>query len=154
MDILIGIDNSKNCPGIAVWRGNLETDEFSLDSIKAYALVRKGEGSSDGIFNVIRRPDYESNIQIFTDNAEQILKLANFNRGKEDCVFAAMEDYSFNSKGRSITVLAENAGILKNKLFYGIIGIRTYSPKLVKCFACPKGKGNPKGPGCLHEGIY
>jgi len=78
----------------------------------------------------------ENEIEVYIDNAQHTMNVIQSVKQEGDSVYAAIEDYSYGSYG-STTKLAEGMGVLKSTLYHNIILLRTYSPMLVKNFACP-----------------
>jgi len=133
MNILIGIDYSINSPGFCC----IDTSkEFKLYNIKFFTPVIEEAGN----FVYYKLKETSSHIEKYTQNAFA-LHDAVFHEFPQARAKAAMEGYSFGSKGK-IFNLAENAGILKRVLWESRIPFKIYQPQTIKRFATNNGRSD------------
>ena len=130
--MVIGIDYSMTSPAMCVMAGP------SLDRSMFYYLSsdKKRVGNFHNAIGVEHK-EYYSDQERYDNIAEFFLNKIPLNGGKPPHVF--IEDYSFGSTGK-VFHIAENAGLLKYKLWEVGIPFTTIAPSAIKKFATGKGK--------------
>jgi Holliday junction resolvasome RuvABC endonuclease subunit len=130
-----GIDLSLSSPAVCI---NIDPCSFAFNTCKFYCLtsnkkhVLKGEVLECALF-----PDYATQLQRYHNISNWIVEKINLY--KVNVVF--LEDYSFNSTGRVFNI-AENAGVLKYRLWNEGKQIYTIPPTVIKKTATGKGNSN------------
>lgn len=128
--IVCGIDYSLTSPAITIHEGN----EWDVANCKFYYIVhREKQLVTTGQF-------YGSLYQEYTSDSHRFENLSNWSLDiikKSDKAF--IEGYSYGSVGR-VFQIAENAGLLKYKLWKEKIPLGVFAPAEIKKYAT--GKGN------------
>lgn len=131
MSRIIGIDYSLSCPCACVLsedKSFIKSEVFYLTSTKKYA------DNWNNILGVLQKP-YKNFMERYGNNADFFIE--RLQPKKDDVIF--IEDYAMHSIGRTFD-LAENAGILKYKLYQMGVNAKIISPTVIKMFF--HGKGN------------
>lgn len=138
-----GIDYSLTSPAIAIYDG-----VGSLDRINSFYFMylnhdkKKIEHIDLMNLNIV---GYELDKSLVHDNQQKRYEvIADYfvNAVKEHSVDVVyIEDYSFGSRGK-VFHIAENAGLLKYKLYKEGIQVETVAPTRAKKFATGKGNAN------------
>jgi Holliday junction resolvasome RuvABC endonuclease subunit len=132
--IIGGIDYSLTSPAICVHEGN----EWKVENCKFYYNVHKEKNVVvSGQFYGFLYPEYESDCHRYDNLAawsEKILKDSNVEK-----VF--IEGYAFGAVGR-VFQIAENAGLLKHKIWKSNIPYQVFAPSEIKKHATGKGNSN------------
>lgn len=129
-----GIDYSMTCPSITVGCGK------DFKKCKSFFLYKPSskKDSRKGIYNKnifgIDQLDYTSQEERFDIISDWAMSILRRFKVTEVCI----EDYAMASKGR-VFHIAENTGVLKNKLYKEGIKIYTVSPMTAKKFFSTKG---------------
>ncbi len=129
-----GIDYSLSCPCICTYEGESENFSFSrceftwLTDTKKYAITR------DNLFGKVM-PKYSSDMERYANISDWALVALEGSRG------ITIEGYSMGSTGRVFN-LAENAGILKYRLYNLRYSVDVVPPTVIKKFATGKGNAN------------
>jgi Holliday junction resolvasome RuvABC endonuclease subunit len=137
--IYVGIDYSINSPGICILQDNQEAKFFFFhnnpDKLYKDILVRPSN------FYCYTYPkDYKHDTERFHLISEYVIKTIQKCRElSNEGIVVGLEDYSMGSRGKVFN-LAENAGILKHKLFTNDIDFHLFAPKSIKKSAT--GNGN------------
>jgi Holliday junction resolvasome RuvABC endonuclease subunit len=132
--IVAGIDYSLSSPAICVHEG----DEWNYDNCSFHYLVQKEKKlSALSPFFPTLYPSYESDVERFNNLALWSLNILKSSRVER--VF--MEGYAFGAVGR-VFQIAENAGLLKYKVWKEGIPFEVYPPTIIKKFATTKGNSN------------
>lgn len=133
-----GIDYSLTSPAVCTYVG--EEQDFSFDKCKIYFLSNKKKLSNynykniDGQQNLSDFESAEERYDFISDWAMDILIT-------DEIDTIALEDYSYGSTGK-VFHIAENAGLLKWKLWQAELSYQVVPPTVIKKFA--SGKGNAK----------
>lgn len=134
-----GIDYSMSCPSITI--GN--STDFKKCKTFFYTKKKKHEGAfPHNIYGMLENP-YESEMERFDNISEWAMAIMKKFKVTDVCI----EGYSMGSKGRVFNI-AENAGLLKYKLWKQGITFHSPPPTTVKKFF--SGKGN-SGKEQMHE---
>lgn len=132
IETLIGVDLSLTSPAVCVFKGV----EFDISSCKFHYLTDKKKYEyTDELISGERFSLYDNNEQRYHNISEWIMAIVKSSGASH--VF--IEDYSFASTGRVFNI-AENAGLLKHKLWRENIPFTTIPPTVIKKYAT--GKGN------------
>lgn len=142
---IIGIDYSLTSPGICFFEGT----DFSFQNCN-FAGISSKKKFADGVFwndqiQLFSYPPYDADNQIerFDKISEMFIGMIE----KFDPDFVCIEGLSMGSKSGKILDIAENAGIMKYKLYKSGYTVYKVPPTTIKKFAT--GKGNSK-----KEAIY
>lgn len=129
---ICGIDYSLTSPSICIFDG----DVWTIDNCKFYWL--NGKKKTQKIFNQFNGcayPEWNIDLERYDNISEWVLKFTS----SVSSVF--IEGYSMASKGKVFNI-AENAGILKYKLYKLNIPLFLIPPKTAKKFATGNGNAN------------
>lgn len=127
---VVGIDYSMSCPAITI----IATDqEFNFENCRVYYLSEKLPKALLPNVMGTRLGAYDHNEERF----DMIASWAIDKIPSDSTVY--IEDYSFGSKGK-VFHIAENAGLIKHKIWKQGVPINVVPPTVVKKFAF--GKGN------------
>lgn len=128
-----GIDYSLTSPAVCVFN---DKDEFCWNEVNVHFLsdIRKTQGNNGNVFGSPFHT-YKSDQERYDGIAKWVFSVLNVYNVEN--VF--IEDYSYGSTGR-VFHIAENAGVLKQKLWKYEIKFETIAPTVIKKFAT--GKGN------------
>lgn len=136
----VGIDYSINSPAVCIHDSNIE---FSFNTCKfIFVPQKKSQYFRNNQFDYIELPepiksdrdiDRISRYVILCDRIMSFLK-------KDDDIL--IENFSYSSKGSSITGMAENCSTLKTAIYRSGMVYDTIAPKTLKKFA--NGNGNSK----------
>lgn len=135
--ILAGIDYSYTCPAIAIYSG--EHDKFSFEACRFFYMIDTAKycGSfHNGIITGTKIPDYRCDEERYSNIADWAMDILENNH--VDDVY--IEGYAMGSKSGMIFNIAENAGLLKNRIWQEGWKLTTVPPTTIKKFAT--GKGN------------
>lgn len=133
-----GIDYSLTSPSVCIYEG--EVSDFCFDNCNIYFLSNTKKFSAynyknlDGQENLSNFSSPEERYDYISDWAMDIIVSHNVDK-------VAIEDYSYGSTGK-VFHIAENAGLLKWKLWQAEIEYVLAAPTHIKKFAT--GKGNAK----------
>jgi Holliday junction resolvasome RuvABC endonuclease subunit len=133
--MIAGIDYSLSSPAICVSNGALQpSTDFEKTSISYLTQGRKFEGR---LFNMtgLPMPAYSSQQERYELIADWAIERVS------GCSLVVLEDYSFGSTGR-VFHIAENAGLLKYKMYKKGLPFVTIAPTIIKKFATGKGNAN------------
>ena len=136
-----GIDYSLNGSGITVCEG-----EFTFENCKSYYITKTKKYDVDlldyGIYGTLAPDTFDHDFERWNYNAEWAFDIV------KDCDFIVMEGYSYGSKSSMAFQIAENAAIIKNKLFKSNIKYIIVPPSRIKKYATEKGNANKE---LMHE---
>jgi Holliday junction resolvasome RuvABC endonuclease subunit len=143
--IHIGIDYSMTCPAVCIFSGEDTTDPDNFE-FHYLAPNKKYEGSfENGFITGWMQPTFTSQEERFDKISEWVLMLltnaGGHEKGLNSDFNVTIEGYSMGSKGK-VFHIAENAGLLKHKLYKKHIAFDTPAPTTVKKFATGKGNAN------------
>jgi Holliday junction resolvasome RuvABC endonuclease subunit len=139
---IAGIDYSLTSPAICIYTGDNEKF-FEFDSCKIYYLSnnkRQQElASCSGISNIVAEPYPE-----WSTEEERHEKLSSWTMSLiQGCNEVFIEGYAFATSAQAgVRSIAENTGLLKNKMWLGRIPFKNYPPSVIKKFATGKGNAN------------
>lgn len=134
-----GIDYSLSCPAITIG----PSKDFGKCKSFYYTNKKKLEGKFDhGIFGMLALP-YEHEMERIENISEWAMSILKKFKVSDACI----EDYSFGSKGR-VFHIAENAGLLKWKMWKAGIKYNSVPPTSAKKYFT--GKGN-SGKDVMHQ---
>lgn len=131
MRMIAGIDYSLSSPAICVYNGSID---FKDTKVSYLTPSRKFEGlllNMEGLPMPAYRSQQERYELIADWAIERVAK----------CKLVVLEDYSFGSTGR-VFHIAENAGMLKYKMYKKGLPFITIAPTIIKKFATGKGNAN------------
>lgn len=142
--IYVGIDYSLTSPAVCVY--NTASGDFCFDNTRCFFVATKKmhEGYDDGIIKANSTP------MLWKTPQERYIGLTNWalnsmgidlHTTPEDDMIVYIEDYAFAAKGR-VFHIAENTGILKDRLHRYCIPFETVAPSAIKKFATTKGNAN------------
>jgi len=133
--VIAGIDYSLSSPAICVHEGK----EWDYKNCTFYYLVSKEKflNTEDSQYLPTLYPQYREDMERFDRLAEWSISTC-LNRGVD---IVSLEGYAFGAVGR-VFQIAENAGLLKYKLWEQHIGVDIYAPTMIKKFATDKGNCN------------
>ena len=137
---IAGIDYSLTSPAICIYTGDNEKF-FEFDSCKIYYLSNNKRqqqlASCSGISNIVAEPYPE-----WSTEEERHEKLSSWTMSLiQGCNEVFIEGYAFATSAQAgVRSIAENTGLLKNKMWLGRIPFKNYPPSVIKKFAT--GKGN------------
>lgn len=131
---IVGIDYSMTSPSLCVFN----SEKFSYSKCKFYFLTdkKKLEVRTKTIEGTLF-DEYASQEERFDFISEWAMSI--LNKCLPDAVY--MEDYSFASTGRVFNI-AENAGLLKHKMWISNQKFYTIPPTVIKKYATGKGNAN------------
>ena len=129
---VVGIDYSMSCPAITIFNSD---QEFHFGNCVIHYLSEKVPKALLPNVHGTRLGEYANNEERFDLISEWAVSCV----PKSATVF--IEDYSFGSKGK-VFHIAENAGLVKHKLWKLGHPIHPIPPTVIKQFAT--GKGNAK----------
>lgn len=133
-----GIDYSLTSPSICIYEGKV--NEFDFDKCKIYFLSNTKKFSTYNYKNI----DGQENLSNFSSPEERYDFISDWAMDiiiSHEVEKVAIEDYSYGSTGK-VFHIAENAGLLKWKLWQSEIEYVLVAPTHIKKFAT--GKGNAK----------
>ena len=129
-----GIDYSINGPGITIFEGN----EFVFKNTKNYYLTNMKKYDMDvselNIYGELITGNFKSDFERWDFNGSWAYNII------KECDFVYMEGYSLGSKSSMAFQIAENASIIKYKMYKNNIPFKVIPPTTIKKFA--SGKGN------------
>ena len=131
---IVGVDYSMSCPAITIF--STDVQDFTFDVCQIHYLSEKSVKNLLPNVHASRLSEYAHNEERFDLISDWAMSAI----PTQDCV-VYIEDYSLGSKGK-VFHIAENAGLLKNKLWRAGIPIHPVAPTVVKKFAT--GRGNAK----------
>ena len=147
--ILAGVDYSINSPAMAVLDVDGEMSKcFPINEV-VVCVVNKRIKKQDIINNrtvVIPYIMFKNNIERFDKLSNIFLSFLDPICDKDE-KYVAIENYSYGSRGRAILQIAENVGLLKQKLYLKGCNIRLYEPTYIKKFATDDGRANKEKMG-------
>ena len=131
---VVGIDYSMTSPSVCVHPTDID---FSFESCVFYNItsVKNLIPSQQITFETL--PVYLTDAERFETLSNKIIEFLS----KFRIALVLIEGYSMGSKGMVFNI-AENTGILKNKMYRSDIPLATMSPTSIK--KCATGKGNAK----------
>ncbi len=142
MKKIAGIDYSLTSPAICIYTG--DNEKFSeFDSCKIYYLSNNKRqqqlASCSGISNIVAEPYPE-----WSTEEERHEKLSSWTMSLiQGCNEVFIEGYAFATSAQAgVRSIAENTGLLKNKMWLGRIPFKNYPPSVIKKFATGKGNAN------------
>jgi hypothetical protein len=127
---VVGVDYSMSCPAITIFNTD---QEFNFGNCVIHYLSEKVPNNSLPNVHGTRLSEYTNNEQRFDLISEWAVGCI----PRSATIF--IEDYSFGSKGKTFHI-AENAGLVKHKLWRLGHSIHPIPPTVIKKFAT--GKGN------------
>jgi hypothetical protein len=140
---IAGIDYSITSPAICVYTEEEDGGHFDFDRCVFYYLsntekqrqLAAGSGLSNINTEVYPKWDTEEERhELLTTWAHGII---------QSCQEVYLEGYAFASSGKSyVRSVAENTGLLKNRMWKNRIPFKTYPPTVIKKFATGKGNAN------------
>jgi hypothetical protein len=139
---IAGIDYSLTSPAICIYTGDNEKF-FEFDSCKIYYLSNNKRqqqlASCSGISNIVAEPYPE-----WSTEEERHEKLSSWTMSLiQGCNEVFIEGYAFATSAQAgVRSIAENTGLLKNKMWLGRIPFKNYPPSVIKKFATGKGNAN------------
>ncbi len=142
MKKIAGIDYSLTSPAICIYTGDNEKF-FEFDSCKIYYLSNNKRqqqlASCSGISNIVAEPYPE-----WSTEEERHEKLSSWTMSLiQGCNEVFIEGYAFATSAQAgVRSIAENTGLLKNKMWLGRIPFKNYPPSVIKKFATGKGNAN------------
>jgi len=132
---IAGVDYSMTCPCVCVFNFDF-VDKFEFDKCKFYFLIKKKKWDAEVGSGQFQGEQHKE----FTSQEERFNNITNFTVNKLwDLEKVFIEGYSFGSVGQVFNI-AENTGVLKNKLFNLDIPFDIIAPSVIKKYAT--GKGN------------
>jgi Holliday junction resolvasome RuvABC endonuclease subunit len=132
--IIAGIDYSLTSPAICVHEGS----EWSYNNCSFYYLVKKEKQlNTFSPFYPSIYPSYENDVERFDILSSWSLGILKAHKVKK----CFIEGYAFGAVGR-VFQIAENAGLLKHKVWEEGIPFEVYPPTVIKKFATTKGNAN------------
>lgn len=141
--ISVGIDYSMTSPAVCIHKGDIWSFENSVTHF--LTSVKKHEGKHSRYFVGHPYPIYKTPEERFDLISDWVLGLLDPNVLGPDVGYPAMkiaiEGYSMGSKGK-VFHIAENAGLLKHKLWSKNLKFECPAPTQVKKFATGKGNAN------------
>lgn len=128
-----GIDYSLTSPAVCVYN---DKNPFEWNGVNVHFLsdIRKTQGNHGNVFGSPFHT-YKSDQERYDGIAKWVFSVINLYNVEN----VYIEDYSYGSTGR-VFHIAENAGVLKQKLWKYNINFHTIAPTVIKKFAT--GKGN------------
>lgn len=131
---IVGVDYSMTSPSLCVFSGT----KFEYNKCKFFYLTDKKKLEvKNKIMEGTLFDEYRNQQERFDFISRWALNI--INRHSPSIVF--MEDYSFASTGRVFNI-AENAGLLKHKMWTSNQPFYTIPPTVIKKFATGKGNSN------------
>jgi hypothetical protein len=133
--VIAGIDYSLTSPALCIHEGK----EWSYENCTFYYLVNKEKHleREDKKYIPTLYPQYRDDMERFEKLSEWTLGNC-LNHGVE---LVALEGYAFGAVGR-VFQIAENAGLLKYKLWEQEIIVDIFAPTMIKKYATDKGNAN------------
>ena len=139
---IAGIDYSLTSPAICVYK---EEDDgfFDFDRCMLYYLSNNKRqqqlAARSGVSNIIAEPYPEWKCE-----EERHEKLASWAYQRiQGCSEVFIEGYAFATSAQAgVRSIAENTGLLKNKMWKNKISFMSYPPTVIKKFATGKGNAN------------
>jgi hypothetical protein len=137
--IHVGIDYSMSCPALCIEKGGAFVFHF-------LAPAKKYEGTwKDGTIIGHIKPDFLSQEQRFDNISNWALSCienaCGHEKGLNEPMKVVIEGYAMGAKGK-VFHIAENAGLLKHKLWKHRIDFDSPAPTTVKKFATGRGNAN------------
>ena len=138
---IAGIDYSLTSPAICIYEEESDGGEFDFDKCVFHYLSRtKGRvAAGDGLNNLKESPYPE-----WESEEERHEKLSSWTMSLiKGCDEVFIEGYAFATSAQAgVRSIAENTGLLKNKMWLGRIPFKNYPPAVIKKFATGKGNAN------------
>ena len=136
-EYVAGIDYSLTSPAVCV--GKLVDGKVEFKNCKFYFIKKNKSHESFGNFRAYDYPKYSDEIERYENLANWVIECIRWYDGRAKHVY--LEDYAFAATGRVFNI-AENTGILKQKLKQNGFRFTTIPPTVIKKRAT--GKGNAK----------
>ena len=139
---IAGIDYSLTSPAICVYKEE-NGGYFDFDRCMLYYLSNNKRqqqlAAGCGVSNLIAEPYPEWNCE-----EERHEKLASWAYSRvQGCDEVYLEGYAFATAAQAgVRSIAENTGLLKNKMLKNKISFKSYPPTVIKKFATGKGNAN------------
>ena len=140
---IAGIDYSLTSPAICIYREEQSGGTFNFDSCVFFYLFnnerQRQNSTGSGISNIFAAP-YPK----WSTEEERHHKLSNLTMQViKKCHEVYIEGYAFATSSQAgVRSIAENTGLLKNKMWLGGIPFKNYPPTVIKKFATGKGNAN------------
>lgn len=132
--VVAGVDYSLTSPAICVHSG----EEWSYSNCKFYYMVQNEKKITEAEnYHCSVYPEWSEDCERFNNLAEWSLHRIS----SAGCSRVAIEGYAFGAVGR-VFQIAENAGLLKYKLWENGIEYTVPAPTEIKKFATGKGNAN------------
>ena len=132
--VVAGVDYSLTSPAVCVHSG----EEWKYENCKFYYMVPNEKKIREAEnYNCTVYPEWSEDCERFNNLAEWSLQWIS----AAGCSRVAIEGYAFGAVGR-VFQIAENAGILKLKLWETGLTVLTPAPTEIKKFATGKGNAN------------
>ena len=153
--IHVGIDYSMSCPALCIHKGGAFTFHYLAPAKKYEGDFKEFdmEFEKPNIFGHIK-PDFLTQEQRFDDISNWALscieKACGNEKGLNEPMKVVIEGYAMGAKGK-VFHIAENAGLLKHKLWKHRIDFDSPAPTTVKKFATGKGNANKEA---MYEAFY
>jgi len=139
--VIGGIDFSLNGSGITTCEG-----DFSFENCKSYYITKSKKYDIDiiehNIYGTLAPDKFNHDFERWNYNADWAWEIV------KECDFIVMEGYSYGSKSSMTLQIAENAALIKNKLYKSNIEYIIVPPSRIKKFATGKGNANKE---LMHE---
>ena len=140
---IAGIDYSLTSPAICIYTEEYDGGYFDFDKCMLYYLFNNKRqqqlSTGSGIGNIIAEPYPKWSTQ-----EERYEKLSIWTMTLiQECDEVYIEGYAFATSAQAgVRSIAENTGLLKNKMWLGRIPFKNYPPTVIKKFATGKGNAN------------
>ena len=153
--IHVGIDYSMSCPAVCIHNGGVFTFHYLAPAKKYEGDFKEFDIDFDRptIFGYIK-PEFSTQEERFDKISDWVLSVIETEcgvvKGLNEPLKIVIEGYSMGSKGK-VFHIAENAGLLKYKLYKKKISFETPAPTTVKKFATGKGNSNKEA---MYEAFF
>jgi Holliday junction resolvasome RuvABC endonuclease subunit len=140
---IAGIDYSLTSPAICIYSEGSDGGHFDFDRCVFHYLSnskkQQSNAAGSGIAGLSPEPYPE-----WKTEEERHAKLADWAYNIiQGCTEVYLEGYAFATVGKShVRSVAENTGLLKNKLWKMKLPFKTYPPTVIKKYATGKGNAN------------
>jgi len=140
---IAGIDYSLTSPAICVYKEENDHGHFDFDRCMLYYLSNNEKqqqlSARCGVSNIIAERYPEWNCE-----EERHEKLASWAyRIVQGCDEVYLEGYAFATAAQAgVRSIAENTGLLKNKMWKNKVPFKSFPPTVIKKFATGKGNAN------------
>jgi Holliday junction resolvasome RuvABC endonuclease subunit len=140
---IAGIDYSLTSPAVCIYIEEVDGGYFDFDRCMLYYLFNNKRqqqlSTGCGIGNIFAHPYPE-----WSTEEERHEKLSAWTMTLiQGCDEVHIEGYAFATSAQAgVRSIAENTGLLKNKMWLGRIPFKNYPPTVIKKFATGKGNAN------------